>query len=273
MGGEAVAVGVHEDHELAAEPPRASATSRRPCRARARTRAAARPPGPPRRRRRRRCPRCRRRRRRPPRAPGPTALQRSAASTIGRSCRPPRVRGTPRTQLSSFLARWSELGCSECRAGSDRRRDGDRPALGTRLGGILERARRRAAGPEARYGARPAEPAPAPGRLHPACARCWRTGSNASAPIRPRRSSRRWQGPTIVTTGTASGKSLAFNLPVLDTLARDPRRARSTSTPRRRSRRTRRASFTSCGARSCATRSTTATRRARSGGRSASART
>ena len=30
------------------------------------------------------------------------------------------------------------------------------------------------------------------------------------------------QGHTIVTTGTASGKSLAFNLPVLDTLCRDP---------------------------------------------------
>jgi DEAD/DEAH box helicase domain-containing protein len=29
-------------------------------------------------------------------------------------------------------------------------------------------------------------------------------------------------GPVIVTTGTASGKSLAFNLPVLDTLSRDP---------------------------------------------------
>ena len=34
------------------------------------------------------------------------------------------------------------------------------------------------------------------------------------------------EGPVIVTTGTASGKSLAFNLPVLDTLARD-RRARA----------------------------------------------
>ena len=30
------------------------------------------------------------------------------------------------------------------------------------------------------------------------------------------------EGHTIVTTGTASGKSLAFNLPVLDTLCRDP---------------------------------------------------
>ncbi len=34
------------------------------------------------------------------------------------------------------------------------------------------------------------------------------------------------RGHAIVTTGTASGKSLAFNLPVLDTLARDPRGAR-----------------------------------------------
>ena len=30
-----------------------------------------------------------------------------------------------------------------------------------------------------------------------------------------------WDGPTIVTTGTASGKSLCFNLPVLDVLHRD----------------------------------------------------
>jgi DEAD/DEAH box helicase domain-containing protein len=32
-----------------------------------------------------------------------------------------------------------------------------------------------------------------------------------------------WAGPTIVTTGTASGKSLAFQLPTLDVLCRDPR--------------------------------------------------
>ena len=30
-----------------------------------------------------------------------------------------------------------------------------------------------------------------------------------------------WAGPTIVTTGTASGKSLCFNLPALDVLLRD----------------------------------------------------
>jgi DEAD/DEAH box helicase domain-containing protein len=32
-----------------------------------------------------------------------------------------------------------------------------------------------------------------------------------------------WAGPTIVTTGTASGKSLCFNLPTLDVLCRDKR--------------------------------------------------
>ena len=32
-----------------------------------------------------------------------------------------------------------------------------------------------------------------------------------------------WAGPTIVTTGTASGKSLCFNLPTLDVLAQDPK--------------------------------------------------
>ena len=32
-----------------------------------------------------------------------------------------------------------------------------------------------------------------------------------------------WAGPTIVTTGTASGKSLCFNLPTLDVLCSDPR--------------------------------------------------
>jgi len=32
-----------------------------------------------------------------------------------------------------------------------------------------------------------------------------------------------WEGPTIITTGTASGKSMCFNLPTLDVLCRDGR--------------------------------------------------
>jgi DEAD/DEAH box helicase domain-containing protein len=32
-----------------------------------------------------------------------------------------------------------------------------------------------------------------------------------------------WQGPTIITTGTASGKSMCFNLPTIDVLCRDAR--------------------------------------------------
>ena len=32
-----------------------------------------------------------------------------------------------------------------------------------------------------------------------------------------------WEGPTVITTGTASGKSMCFNLPTLDVLCRDAR--------------------------------------------------
>ena len=38
-----------------------------------------------------------------------------------------------------------------------------------------------------------------------------------------RRSTSAWSGPTIITTGTASGKSMCFNLPTLDVLCRDAR--------------------------------------------------
>ncbi len=99
-------------------------------------------------------------------------------------------------------------------------------------------------------------------------------GSRRSGPTRRTRWRAPGAGHTIVTTGTASGKSLAFNLPVLDTLASDPLGARVLPLPDQGARpgpgpqavRARRRG-------SCATRSTTATRRARSGARSASAPT
>ena len=83
-----------------------------------------------------------------------------------------------------------------------------------------------------------------------------------------------WAGPTIVTTGTASGKSLCFNLPTLDVLCRTRRPGRSTCTRRRRSRRTRRAPCRASDSTSrSAPRSTTAIRRARRARRSDAART
>jgi DEAD/DEAH box helicase domain-containing protein len=76
----------------------------------------------------------------------------------------------------------------------------------------------------ARYGARPPQPAPVPGDLHPALLEALeRTGITQLWSHQAEALESAWQGATIVTTGTASGKSLAFNLPVLDTLARDPR--------------------------------------------------
>src|SRR3954447_26359106 len=80
---------------------------------------------------------------------------------------------------------------------------------------------------EVRYGRRPPEEEPLPDDLHPQLIESLlRTGidrlySHQAESLRAAR-----QGHTIVTTGTASGKSLAFNLPVLDTLAHD-RKARA----------------------------------------------
>src|SRR4051812_5840678 len=80
---------------------------------------------------------------------------------------------------------------------------------------------------EARYGARPAEVESLPADLHPALLAALEGRgidllySHQAEALRAAR-----RGHTIVTTGTASGKSLAFNLPVLDTLARD-RKARA----------------------------------------------
>src|SRR4051812_33145268 len=75
----------------------------------------------------------------------------------------------------------------------------------------------------ARYGARPPKPEPLPDNLHPALLGALeRTGVDKLWSHQAAALESAWRGPTIVTTGTASGKSLAFNLPVLDTLARDP---------------------------------------------------
>jgi DEAD/DEAH box helicase domain-containing protein len=72
--------------------------------------------------------------------------------------------------------------------------------------------------------ARPGREAPIPEELHPEVAdalrargieRLWSHQAEAIHAA--------WAGPTIVTTGTASGKSLCFQLPTLDVLARDAR--------------------------------------------------
>src|SRR5688572_1692258 len=77
---------------------------------------------------------------------------------------------------------------------------------------------------QARYGAHPAEPAPLPEGLHPALVEALaRGGVDGLYSHQAEAFEAALQGPVIVTTGTASGKSLAFNLPVLETLARDPR--------------------------------------------------
>src|SRR3954462_6613238 len=72
----------------------------------------------------------------------------------------------------------------------------------------------------ARYGARPAKPEPVPDYLSPALLEARertgvdRLGSHQAAALESAS-----KKPRIVSTGTASGKSLGFNLPVLDTLA------------------------------------------------------
>ena len=89
---------------------------------------------------------------------------------------------------------------------------------------ILEAGRGERLVAESRFGSRAARSAPLPPELHPQVAQALRASgveelyahqAEAFEAVR--------DGHVIVTTGTASGKSLAFNLPVLDTLARDPR--------------------------------------------------
>ena len=90
---------------------------------------------------------------------------------------------------------------------------------------LLEQARadQRLVG-EAVEGARTALLAPMPADLHPALAAALRErGVEALYTHQAQALDAAWRGPMIVTTGTASGKSLCFNLPTLDTLLRDAR--------------------------------------------------
>ncbi len=76
-------------------------------------------------------------------------------------------------------------------------------------------------------GPRPPRFAELPGDLHPALLDALRArGIERLYAHQAEALEAAWAGPTIVTTGTASGKSLAFNLPTLDVLCRD-RRARA----------------------------------------------
>jgi DEAD/DEAH box helicase domain-containing protein len=90
---------------------------------------------------------------------------------------------------------------------------------------LLEVARgdRRLVG-ESFEGARAARFAQLPPQLHPELAAALReAGIERLYSHQAQALEAAWNGPTIVTTGTASGKSLCFNLPTLDTLLRDPK--------------------------------------------------
>src|SRR5215207_7123178 len=69
---------------------------------------------------------------------------------------------------------------------------------------------------------RPARAVALPDELHPEVAAALRArGVDALWSHQAEALHAAWAGPTIVTTGTASGKSLCFQLPTLDTLCRD----------------------------------------------------
>ena len=75
---------------------------------------------------------------------------------------------------------------------------------------------------EAFEGPRPADLRPIPDGLHPAVrAALSKQGRTELYAHQAEALERAWAGPTIVTTGTASGKSLCFQLPTLDVLCRD----------------------------------------------------
>src|SRR4051795_4781255 len=77
---------------------------------------------------------------------------------------------------------------------------------------------------EAFEGARAPELAAVPETLHPEVREALaRAGIDALYSHQAEALEAAWAGPMIVTTGTASGKSLCFNLPTLDVLCRDSR--------------------------------------------------
>ena len=77
---------------------------------------------------------------------------------------------------------------------------------------------------EAREGATRASFVDPPPGLHPAVlAALARAGVERLYSHQAQALTSAWAGPTIVTTATASGKSLCFNLPTLEVLCRDPR--------------------------------------------------
>ncbi|MGZ6644142.1 MAG: DEAD/DEAH box helicase [Solirubrobacteraceae bacterium] len=77
---------------------------------------------------------------------------------------------------------------------------------------------------EAFEGARAAQVAPIPGDLHPLVREgLARAGIEALYTHQAQALESAWEATTIVTTGTASGKSLCFNLPTLDVLCSDAR--------------------------------------------------
>ena len=218
--------------------PRARATSRRPCRAPGRTPAPARTPGAP--------------RRRATAAISAVPSFEAASTTRIWSIRPSsalqllddladRVRHLARGQHHRDALPLALLAAARAGSRSDERSGSPvrtMPIRGHRahvlpLGGASSKP-----GADdqlvttAREGARRGVPAPMPDDLHPAllealgAAGIEQLWSHQADTLEAAR-----RGHTIVTTGTASGKSLAFNLPVLDTLATDPRRPRALPLP------------------------------------------
>ena len=170
------------------------------------------------------------------RGPATLAATALAVGGRGRAAAPARRRGAGR----------------DAHRGGDRRNAGDpRPELLDAPPLAWERLSRPARPTTAWSPPASRRPAAPRSRRHPpalrsrlARRRCSRgPGSPASTRIRSRRSRPPAAADVIVTSGTASGKSLSFNLPVLDALVRRPEDAgRSTSTRPRRWPRTRRGS-------------------------------